>query len=137
VNALARTPFVFVQGVGYAKWTALLHILELPFYAVVLWLLLNGGLGIEGAAYAWSGRIIVDAVALYAMTARLEPRLIRTALRDLGLLAFACFAAVCLDLTLQHTLARIAVLLVFSAGCGAVLLSYVGGGRPELAKSEL
>jgi O-antigen/teichoic acid export membrane protein len=135
VNALARTPFVFVQGAGYAKWTALLHILELPFYAVVLWLLLHGGLGIEGAAYAWSGRIIVDAVALYAMTARLEPRLIRTVFRDLGLLAFACFAAVCLDWTLQYTLARIAVLLVFSAGCGAVLLSYVGGGRPELAKS--
>jgi O-antigen/teichoic acid export membrane protein len=135
VNAMARTPFVFVQGVGYARWTALLHIVELPFYAVVLWSLLHGGVGIAGAAYAWTGRIVVDAIALYVMTVRLEPRLLRTACRDLGWTAVACLAAVALDWILQNTLARLAILLVLSAGCGAVLLSHVTGGRPELAKS--
>ncbi|MDB6008695.1 MAG: polysaccharide biosynthesis protein [Gammaproteobacteria bacterium] len=135
VNAMARTPFVFLQGAGYAKWTGTLHMLELPFYAVALWSLLRGGAGIEGAAYAWSGRIVIDAAALYVMTVRLEPQLLRTALRDLALVAVACLAAVGFDFTLQSTLVRVAALLVPSAACGAVLLSYFGGRRPELAKS--
>ena len=96
INAMARTPFVFVQGVGYAKWTAVLHMLELPVYATVLWLLLHGNLGIEGAALAWSGRVIVDTVALYGMTGRLEPRLWPTVLRDLALILIACLGAVAL-----------------------------------------
>ena len=135
VNAMARTPFVFLQGAGYAKWTGTLHMLELPFYAVALWSLLRGGAGIEGAAYAWSGRIVLDAAALYVMTVRLEPQLLRTALRDLALVAVACLATVGFALTLQSTLVRLTVLLVPSAACGAVLLSYFGGLRPELAKS--
>ena len=93
INAMARTPFVFVQGVGYAKWTAVLHMLELPIYATALWLLLHGNLGIEGAAIAWSGRMIVDTVALYGMTVRLESRLAFTALRDLALIVVACLCA--------------------------------------------
>jgi O-antigen/teichoic acid export membrane protein len=97
VNAMARTPFVFVQGVGYAKWTAVLHMLELPIYATSLWMLLHGDLGIEGAALAWSGRMVVDTVALYAMTARLEPRLWATVVRDLVLTAAVCLSAVALS----------------------------------------
>jgi O-antigen/teichoic acid export membrane protein len=136
VNAMARTPFVFLQGAGYAKWTGTLHMLELPFYAVALWSLLRGGAGIEGAAYAWSGRIVIDAVALYVMSVRLEPQLLRTALRDLVLVGVACLAAVGFDFTLQSTLVRVTALLVPSAACGAVLLSYFSGlRRPELAKS--
>jgi O-antigen/teichoic acid export membrane protein len=135
-NAMARTPFVFVQGAGYARWTATLHLLELPFYAVILWALLRGGMGIEGAAYAWSGRAAVDAVALYGMTARLEPALLRVACRDLALAVVACLAAVGLDWIVQSSLLRIAIVLLPSAVCGAVLLSYFGGRPPELLKSR-
>ena len=97
VNAMARTPFVFVQAVGYARWTAVLHVLELPIYATALWLLLHGDLGIEGAALAWSGRMVVDTVALYVMTARLEPRLLPTLVRDLALVVAACSSAMVLS----------------------------------------
>lgn len=97
VNAMARTPFVFIQGVGYARWTAVLHLLELPVYATALWLLLHGELGIEGAALAWSGRMVVDTVALYGLSARLEPRLLSTVARDLLLMVAACLAAVALS----------------------------------------
>ena len=48
------------------------------------------------SALAWSGRMVVDTVALYAMTARLEPRLLSTALRDLVLVVGACLGAVVL-----------------------------------------
>lgn len=134
LNAMARTPFVFVQGVGRAKWTAILHMSELPFYAVVLWLLLRGGIGIEGAAYAWSGRIAVDALALYLMAVRLEPRLSRTAWRDLGWVVSACVAALCVALLLENPLSRLAILLVVSVGCAGILLTYFNGRRPILAK---
>jgi O-antigen/teichoic acid export membrane protein len=136
VNALARIPFVFVQGIGRAKWTAILHMTELPFYAFVLWSVLRGGLGIEGAAYAWSGRIVVDAIALYVMSARLEPRLFRTSLRDWGLVAGVCAGAVYVHLALQNGLARAAVLLLVSIACGAGLLSYFLSARPALAKGS-
>jgi O-antigen/teichoic acid export membrane protein len=136
VNAMARTPFVFVQGVGRAKWTAILHMSELPFYAVVLWLLLRGGIGIEGAAYAWSGRIAVDTIALYVMTARLEPRLSRTVWRDLAWIVSACVGALCVAVLLQNPFARLAVLLLVSVICAAILLTYFYGGRPILAKGR-
>jgi O-antigen/teichoic acid export membrane protein len=134
VNAMARTPFVFVQGVGYAKWTAMLHMSELPFYAVVLWLLLRGGLGIEGAAYAWTGRIVIDTIALYIMTVRLEPRLSRIAWRDLAWVVSACVAALCGALLLQNPVGRLAILLLVSGICAAILLTYFNGGRTILAK---
>jgi O-antigen/teichoic acid export membrane protein len=135
VNGMARTPIVFVQGVGHAKWSAVMHMCELPFYAVVLWLLMRGGLGIEGAAYAWTGRIVVDAVVLYIMTVRLEPRLSRTAWRDLAWIASACLVAVGLDLVLPNLIVRLAVLLLVGVACAVVLLTYFTGGRPVLAKS--
>ncbi|MGH8211223.1 MAG: flippase [Steroidobacteraceae bacterium] len=136
VNAMARTPFVFVQGAGYAKWTAILHLMELPFYAAVLWSLLRGGVGIEGAAYAWTGRIVIDAIVLYVMTARLEPGLSGTCRRDLIWVGCTCVAAVCLAFLLQNALARIAIFLVVSVACAATLLYYLNGRRPVLAKSS-
>jgi O-antigen/teichoic acid export membrane protein len=135
VNAMARTPIVFVQGAGHAKWSAVMHMCELPFYAVVLWLLLRGGLGIEGAAYAWTGRIVVDAVVLYIMTVRLEPRLSRTAWRDLAWIASACIAAVVVGLVLPNLIVRLVIFLLVGVACAAVLLTFFTGGRPLLAKS--
>jgi O-antigen/teichoic acid export membrane protein len=136
VNAMARTPFVFVQGVGYAKWTAALHFLELPIYALVLLSLLKGGAGIEGAAYAWSGRIIVDTIALYAMTVRLEPRMLRTVLRDLSWVVAACVLALYLDWSLHDLWARIAVTVLPSLACGVVLLTYLNRARPALMQGN-
>ena len=42
------------------------------------------------------------------MTVRLEPQLLRTALRDLALVGVTCLAAVGFDFTLQSTLVRVA-----------------------------
>jgi O-antigen/teichoic acid export membrane protein len=137
VNAMARTPFVFVQGVGYAKWTAALHFFELPFYAVVLWSLLRGGMGIEGAAYAWSGRVLVDTIALYVMTVRLEPRLAGAALRDLSWVTGACVIAAGLDWGLRDLWARIAIVVLLSLACGAVLLTYLNNARLAPLKKNI
>ena len=133
-NAMARTPFVFVQGVGYAKWTALLHLFELPLYAATLWLLLKSGAGIEGVACAWTGRIILDTVALYVMAVRLEPRLRPTALRDLFWVVTACVVAACLNWGLDNVAVRVALMLLVGLVCGSLLLANLRGLRPALLK---
>ncbi len=121
VNAMARAPFVMVQGYGYAKWTALLHLIELPPYAGALYWLL-GRYGIEGAAIAWTGRIAADAAVLYLMAVRLERALLGTALRDLSCICIACVAAVGLDRVEPALPVRLVLFAVAALSCASVLL---------------
>jgi O-antigen/teichoic acid export membrane protein len=72
VNSLALVPFTLIQGVGRPDATAKLHLLELPIYILVLWLLVQQS-GIEGAAIAWTGRVAVDAFALFFLARRFSP----------------------------------------------------------------
>lgn len=64
LNSLASIPFALVRGVGRPSIPAKLHVIELPFYVFALWLLLRF-YGIEGAAIAWTARMLVDAVILF------------------------------------------------------------------------
>ena len=70
INSLAQAPFALVQGAGRPDLTAKLHLIELPCYLLALWWLI-GARGIEGAAIAWTGRVIVDAAVLAGLSHRL------------------------------------------------------------------
>jgi O-antigen/teichoic acid export membrane protein len=72
VNGLAQVPFAFLQGAGRPELTAILHLIELPLYVALLWWLVRTR-GIEGAAIAWSVRVSVDALLLFALAMRLLP----------------------------------------------------------------
>jgi O-antigen/teichoic acid export membrane protein len=72
VNSLGQAPFVLVQSAGRADITAKLHLAELPFYLVAVWLLTKR-LGIEGTAIAWAGRCMVDALLVCLLAHRLLP----------------------------------------------------------------
>lgn len=135
INGLARAPFVMVQGYGYAKWTALLHLLEVPPYAVALWWLLQRH-GIEGAAIAWTGRIVLDTAVLYLMAVRLEQRLLGTALRDLSWTIIMCAAAVGLAWMDSAMALRLAVLTVVTLCSAAVLLRDVRRALIERRPTE-
>lgn len=65
INCLAQVPFSFLQGIGRPDITSKLHILELVLYIPALWLLVTSH-GITGAALAWSVRVALDAVFLFA-----------------------------------------------------------------------
>jgi O-antigen/teichoic acid export membrane protein len=58
-NAAAQVPFAYIQGVGRVRATALIHIIELPVYALLL-VVLTTRLGIVGTAIAWAARSGVD-----------------------------------------------------------------------------
>lgn len=134
VNAMARAPFVLVQSAGYANWTAILHTIELPMYVAGLWVALNFA-GIDGAAYAWCGRIVLDAVVVYMMAVRVEPGLVRTALRDGLFVAAVCAVALSVDWVLDDLWARICFVLSSMALFGALLLKRLNGVLFSLPKN--
>jgi Na+-driven multidrug efflux pump len=63
---------ISLYGIGRADVVAKLHLLELPIYALVLWQLVLG-LGVEGAALAWTLRALVDALLLFGLSRRISP----------------------------------------------------------------
>jgi O-antigen/teichoic acid export membrane protein len=73
INSLAQIPFALVQAAGRPDLTAKLHLAELPCYFVGIWFLIRTD-GIDGAAIAWVGRIIVDTIALFLMAKYVLPQ---------------------------------------------------------------
>jgi len=73
INSLAQIPFALVQAAGRPDLTAKLHLAELPCYFVGIWFLIRTD-GIDGAAIAWVGRIIVDTIALLFMAKHVLPQ---------------------------------------------------------------
>jgi len=69
INSLAHVPFSFLQGIGRPDIPAKFHLLELPIYIGIVWLLISKW-EITGAAVAWTLRVILDAFLLFEATFR-------------------------------------------------------------------
>jgi len=72
INSLAQVAFALIQGTGRPDLTAKLHLIELPFYLVMVWWLI-GAYGIEGAAIAWVVRVGVDTIFLFGIAQHFLP----------------------------------------------------------------
>jgi O-antigen/teichoic acid export membrane protein len=68
-NILAYVPYYQLLAAGRASTLAVIHVAELIPY-VVLAAVLTSAFGVIGAAVAWSGRAVVDAVAFFAIVSR-------------------------------------------------------------------
>ena len=77
INSLAAVPFAFVQGVGRPDLTAKCHIIEIPIYMTLLWLL-GSNFGINGVAWAWTMRVILDFILLVTLTRRIQYKMLLT-----------------------------------------------------------
>jgi O-antigen/teichoic acid export membrane protein len=62
-NAVGSMFYALIQAKGRSDLTAKLHMIELPVYVAALLFLLTK-FGITGAAWAWVGRMVVDAMVL-------------------------------------------------------------------------
>lgn len=62
-NSVGSMYFALLHAKGRADLTAKIHIFELPLFLVALFFLLHQ-FGIVGAAWAWVGRMVFDALAL-------------------------------------------------------------------------
>lgn len=71
INALTNIPYTVLQSYGNTRAIALIHLAEFPLYAVLLYgLTLN--YGVEGSAFAWSARALVDFVLMRWVMRRTE-----------------------------------------------------------------
>ena len=89
LNGLAQVPSALLQGVGRPDLTAILHVIELPFYLVAAWSLIRTR-GIEGAAVAWTARTALDLVLFFGTARWVMPGTaltVRHLLGGLGLVA--------------------------------------------------
>jgi O-antigen/teichoic acid export membrane protein len=72
VNSLAVVPFAYLQAQGRPDLPAKFHVVEVAPYVGGLLLSLHLA-GIEGAAWAWTGRAAVDALLLFWAARRISP----------------------------------------------------------------
>lgn len=69
INGASYIPFAMVQASGRADMTAKFHLVELCVYVPALISLLSA-FGAIGAAYAWLGRVTLDALLLFGFALR-------------------------------------------------------------------
>lgn len=69
INCLAFNPFYYLQGIGRPDITAKTHLVEVPLYLIVLWLLI-GRLSVIGVAIAWTFRMMLDLTILTVAASR-------------------------------------------------------------------
>lgn len=70
INCLAHVPFTLIQSAGAARLTAMAHVVELPLFLGLLWLL-TVRFGPVGAATAWLLRIVADTALMFELCRRL------------------------------------------------------------------
>jgi O-antigen/teichoic acid export membrane protein len=70
VNSVASIPFSLLHSAGKPRITATLHLVETPLYLVAVWVLTKR-MGIDGAAIAFTGRIVVDTVLMFFFADRM------------------------------------------------------------------
>ncbi len=94
-NGLAHIPYFLLQGKGLPGRSARLHALEVGPFLVALWIALKLW-GVYGAAWAWTVRGFIDAVALFRLAEMQRSRLrmlVSPALMILSAAAAAHFVA--------------------------------------------
>lgn len=64
INCMAHIPYTFIQSTGDTRTTAVIQLIEFPFYIAIL-LLMLGVYGVQGAAIAWVLRMMLDAVVMF------------------------------------------------------------------------
>lgn len=96
INSLAHAPFALLQGVGRPDLPAKFHLIELPIYVGIAWILISE-FGIAGAAGAWTIRIVLDTVLLFFVTFkiyRISPSLLAEEGMRRAIIALFMFAGI-------------------------------------------
>ena len=72
ISSMTQPSFALIQSVGRPDLTAKLAIVVLPFYVSILWKLVSI-YGIQGAAFVWTGKQILDSVFLLVLVRQFIP----------------------------------------------------------------
>lgn len=67
VNSIAYVPYTLLQAFDRPDLTAMIHVLELPFYLTFLYFM-TAHFGLVGAAVSWAARAYLDMLLLFLVT---------------------------------------------------------------------
>ena len=115
LNSYAQIIYANIQGSGRADWTAKLHIVEVLPYLVILFFSLKHW-GINGAAFAWFIRSLIDLLGLVFLSARLSKSYKKAMYVSLTVMSFGMLPLVTslIDLSLYYrTLLCLATLFIY------------------------
>jgi O-antigen/teichoic acid export membrane protein len=123
INCLAHVPFTLIQSAGAARLTALAHLVELPFFILVLWWL-TSTYGTLGAAIAWLLRMVLDTLLMFVLCSPLLGRSAKSML-NLDVLNLLLLAAVGFSgIFIQPIIVRVLwIILVIVLSVVALLVS--------------
>jgi hypothetical protein len=119
-----------LQGKGRPDITGKLHMIELPFYALILWSLVKD-FGVVGAAASWTIRVVIDTAALFVLGVIHVPEVrhaqLYTVVLTVGVASFLAALALPQALWLKSVIAFVIV----AGGAGWMLkeLSSMSRGR--------
>lgn len=74
LQSLAVTPLNLLQAIGRADATAWLQLVQLPLFAAAVWFAVSVA-GIDGAAFVWALRMLIDLLLLLMLSHRYAPEL--------------------------------------------------------------
>jgi len=66
LNSTAHVPYTLIQGRGAPKLTAMVHLVEFPFFLCLLWWLTDS-FGLVGASISWFIRITIDTILMFTV----------------------------------------------------------------------
>jgi O-antigen/teichoic acid export membrane protein len=80
INSTAHPPYGLIQAADRPDLLAKLHVAEVPLYLALLWWMLLT-FGIVGVAIAWTIRVVITTVIVFAMARLLLPPVARAVTR--------------------------------------------------------
>lgn len=92
INGLAGVPYTLIQARGNSRYTAMLHVFELPIYAILLYAL-GAAFGLAGVALAFAARMLLDCALLFHKGGLLETGVIARLAWPAALMGVALAAA--------------------------------------------
>jgi O-antigen/teichoic acid export membrane protein len=120
INCMAHIPFTLIQGAGKVRVTAMIHLVQFPFFILILWLA-TSRYGLVGAVGAWLARMLIDAFIMFFQAANIinMREVIDHPLRlcGVGILILLSYLPVLVDGLLTRTL--------LYACCISVMFAYI------------
>jgi O-antigen/teichoic acid export membrane protein len=130
INCLAVPFNTYLLGSGRPKEVAISYAVQVPLYLLLLWHGLHQ-FGVVGAAFAWTGRVLMDTLIMLALTGRVSTTLI-SALPPFVLVLASTITTTVLSPTIP---ARVAVLfLLLMAALALYWKQYLHMARQLVAR---
>ena len=129
INSLSQVAFALIQGAGRPDLTAKVHMIELPFYLILLWSL-TSSMGINGTALAWTLRVVIDAVIMFAIAGNIIGMKLSGAVKELVLMGSALFLLFLALFTYGYAV-KLAFLLVVLTGFSIIAWRVVLTGEEK------